>query len=49
MVDEVVRRTPFKRVGTPEEVADVVTFLCSERAKWITGQIVVVDGGYSLA
>jgi enoyl-[acyl-carrier protein] reductase III len=49
MVDEVVRRTPFKRVGRPEEVADVVCFLCSDKAKWITGQIIVVDGGYSLA
>jgi len=49
MVDEVVRRTPFNRVGQPEEVADVVTFLCSEKAKWITGQVIVVDGGYSLA
>jgi enoyl-[acyl-carrier protein] reductase III len=49
MVDEVVRRTPFKRVGRPEEIAEVVCFLCSERAKWITGQVIVVDGGYSLA
>lgn len=48
MVDEVVRRTPFKRIGKPEEVAEVVTFLCSDKAKWITGQVIVVDGGYSL-
>jgi enoyl-[acyl-carrier protein] reductase III len=49
MVDEVVRRTPFDRIGRAEEVADVVVFLCSEKAKWVTGQVVVVDGGYSLA
>jgi enoyl-[acyl-carrier protein] reductase III len=49
MVDEVVRRTPFRRVGKAEEVADVVCFLCSEKSKWITGQVIVVDGGYSLA
>jgi enoyl-[acyl-carrier protein] reductase III len=49
MVDEVVRRTPFGRIGNPEEVADVVVFLCTEKAKWITGQILIVDGGYSLA
>jgi enoyl-[acyl-carrier protein] reductase III len=49
MVDEVVRRTPFDRIGKAEEVADVVVFLCSEKAKWVTGQVVVVDGGYSLA
>lgn len=49
MVREVVRRTPFKRVGTPEEVANVVVFLCSDKSRWITGQVIVVDGGYSLA
>ncbi len=38
---------PMGRLGTPEEVADVVTFLLSDRAKWITGENVVVDGGYT--
>lgn len=48
MLREVVRRTPFGRIGTPDEVADVVVFLCSEQARWITGQIIVVDGGYTM-
>lgn len=49
MFKEVVRRTPFGRVGTPDEVAGVVTFLCTDDARWITGQTIIVDGGYSLA
>ena len=36
---------PAGRMGTPEEVADVVAFLASERASWITGACIVVDGG----
>jgi 3-oxoacyl-[acyl-carrier protein] reductase len=36
---------PWGRMGTPEEVADVVTFLVSARASWVTGTCVVVDGG----
>jgi 3-oxoacyl-[acyl-carrier protein] reductase len=36
---------PFGRLGRPEEVADVVSFLLSARASWITGANVVVDGG----
>jgi len=40
----VLKTIPWGRMGTPEEVADVVTFLVSERASWVTGVCVVVDG-----
>jgi 3-oxoacyl-[acyl-carrier protein] reductase len=44
-IAEFVRRElPFGRFGRPEEVADVVAFLCSARASWISGTSVVVDG-----
>ncbi len=36
---------PLKRVGTPEDVADVVVFLTSEQARWLTGQRLFVGGG----
>ncbi|NLI16900.1 MAG: SDR family oxidoreductase [candidate division Zixibacteria bacterium] len=49
MVEEVIRRTPFRRVGNVDDIADVVVFLCTKKASWITGQVIVVDGGYSLA
>lgn len=48
MLREVVRRTPFGRVGNPDEVADVAVFLCTDAARWITGQVIIVDGGYTL-
>jgi enoyl-[acyl-carrier protein] reductase III len=40
--------TPLQRVGTPEDIANVVAFLCSEDAAWICGQTLTVDGGLSL-
>ena len=49
LLEEVIRRTPFDRVGTPEEIADVVVFLAGPKTTWITGQTIIVDGGYSLA
>lgn len=38
---------PWKRLGTDEEVADVIAFLCSERSRWINGAMIPVDGGQS--
>ena len=40
----VVKTIPWGRMGTPEEVADVVAFLASERASWVTGACIVIDG-----
>lgn len=42
-----VERQPMGRLGTAEEVADVVAFLLSDRASWVSGENVVIDGGGS--
>jgi len=41
-------RIPLGRIGDPEDIADVVVFLCSDLARYITGQTVVIDGGMIL-
>jgi NAD(P)-dependent dehydrogenase (short-subunit alcohol dehydrogenase family) len=40
--------TPMGRLGTPDDVGDVVTLFCSKQAGWITGQVIYADGGASL-
>lgn len=42
-----VATQPFNRMGSPEEVANVVVFLCSPVSSWVTGSNVVVDGGFT--
>jgi 3-oxoacyl-[acyl-carrier protein] reductase len=40
-----VNRIPLRRLGQPEDIADVAAFLASDWASFITGQILLVDGG----
>lgn len=44
-VDEIKKQIPLKRLGSPKEVAGVVSFLCSDKASYITGQTIAVNGG----
>ncbi len=45
--DQTVPRTPLGRVGQPKDIATVVSFLASDEAGWITGQVIPVAGGLS--
>jgi 3-oxoacyl-[acyl-carrier protein] reductase len=46
--DEVAAAYPLKRLGVPTDVSGAVAFLLSDDAAWITGQLLVVDGGVTL-
>ncbi len=45
----VVKAYPMRRLGEPKDIASLVAFLTSERASWITGQAISVNGGYATA
>ena len=45
---KIVRNYPLGRIGTPADVAPMVTFLASEGAGWVTGQVLSVSGGFSM-
>ena len=44
--DEVIARTPMRRIGEPEEVAAAVGFLCLPASSYVTGECIAVDGGF---
>jgi 3-oxoacyl-[acyl-carrier protein] reductase len=45
---DITAKAPLRRVGKPEDVADVVVFLASEQARWLTGQLIYVGGGWRM-
>lgn len=48
-LENVAKATPIGRLGQPREIADVIAFLCSERASFIQGQVMEVNGGFLMA
>ena len=48
MEKAISEKTPLGRVGNPADVADVIVFLASEQARWITGQLLYVGGGWQM-
>lgn len=49
LVESVLAKTPAGRLGTPDDIAEVVAFLCGRGGEWIRGQTLIADGGFSLA
>ena len=49
ILDSVAQATPAGRLGRPREVADLIVFLCSERATFIQGQVIEINGGFLMA
>lgn len=46
-VDQAIAATPIGRLGAPEEIGDAAVWLCSEDASFVTGEAMVIDGGYA--
>ena len=48
VIEDYVENTPLGRVGVPEDVAEAVLFLCSDKASWLTGEVLDLTGGAHL-
>jgi NAD(P)-dependent dehydrogenase (short-subunit alcohol dehydrogenase family) len=48
-VDHFAAHAALKRLGEPEDVSGVAVWLCADEARFITGQSIVVDGGFNIA
>lgn len=46
-IEKIAQTIPMKRLAEPEEIANLVAFMCSEKNTYLTGQIIVTDGGYT--
>jgi len=46
--EKIVKAYPLRRIGKPEDITPMVTFLASDAASWVTGQVISVNGGFSM-
>jgi 2-hydroxycyclohexanecarboxyl-CoA dehydrogenase len=49
MREKLAKAVPFRRIGEPEEIADAVLFFASDMSNYITGQVLSVSGGLTMA
>ncbi len=48
-IDRMIRQIPLRRVAQPEEIAEAVAFFCTDASRYITGQVLSVSGGLTMA
>jgi NAD(P)-dependent dehydrogenase (short-subunit alcohol dehydrogenase family) len=48
-LDRLIRQYPLGRIGEPDDVADAVLFFASDMSRWVTGQVLSVNGGFTTA
>jgi NAD(P)-dependent dehydrogenase (short-subunit alcohol dehydrogenase family) len=49
LLQKIIKAYPLRRIARPDEIADMVVFLASSRAEFVTGQVISVSGGYCTA